>query len=151
MRPRIPVVLALATCLAVTTASAKDGPDPRRQVVAAESSFAQTMAARDLKAFGTYVARDAVFFGRRGVMRGRTAVVEAWKQYFEGPEAPFSWHPEAVEVLDSGTLAHSSGPVLDRDGKLIGTFNSVWRLESDGRWRVVFDKGCAVCDTSRAR
>jgi len=159
MRSRMIAMIAPAVAVAVTTvaavvttaaADAKTKPDPRSQVFAAESSFAYTMAARDLKAFGSYVAPDAVFFGHRGVMRGNAAVVEGWKALFEGPQAPFSWKPEVVEVLDSGKLAHSSGPVLDPDGKLIGTFNSVWRLEPDGRWRVVFDKGCSVCDTTRA-
>ncbi len=109
------------------------------------------MVARDHKAFGAFVASDAIFFGRRGAMRGKAAVLEGWKPLFEGPKPPFSWWPEVVEVLDCGSLAHSSGPVHDPDGKLIGLFNSVWRLEPDGRWRVVFDKGCAVCDSTRAQ
>ena len=65
-----------------------------------------------------------------------------WKPLFDGPAAPFSWTPETVVVLDSGTLAHSSGPVKDREGKVTGNFNSVWRRDKDGQWRVVFDKGC---------
>ena len=32
-------------------------------------------------------------------------------------DAPFSWQPETVEVLASGTLAISSGPVKDTNGK----------------------------------
>jgi ketosteroid isomerase-like protein len=28
----------------------------------------------------------------------------------------------------------------------VGTFTSIWRRESDGRWRIVFDKGCPPCD-----
>jgi ketosteroid isomerase-like protein len=52
-------------------------------------------------------------------------------------------------VLDSGNLAFSSGPVLDPDGRQVGTFNSVWRREPDGRWLVVFDKGCPVCNCER--
>jgi ketosteroid isomerase-like protein len=47
-----------------------------------------------------------------------------------------------VQVLDSGTLAISSGPVKDPAGKAVGTFNSIWRRDKDGQWRVVFDKGC---------
>jgi ketosteroid isomerase-like protein len=74
------------------------------------------------------------------------AVVSGWKQFFEGEQAPFSWAPESVEVLDSGTLALSSGAVRDPAGTPVAAFNSVWRLEKDGRWRVVFDKGCPVCD-----
>jgi ketosteroid isomerase-like protein len=31
--------------------------------------------------------------------------------------------------------------VRDPDGKVIGRFNSVWRQEAPGVWRVVFDKG----------
>jgi ketosteroid isomerase-like protein len=30
-------------------------------------------------------------------------------------------------------------------GLRVGTFNSVWRLEADGKWRIVFDKGCPPC------
>jgi hypothetical protein len=47
-----------------------------------------------------------------------------------------------VEVLDSGTLALSSGRVRDPQGTRVGTFNSVWRRASGGRWKIVFDKGC---------
>jgi ketosteroid isomerase-like protein len=151
MRFTILGIMALAVALTIVPAGAKTKPDPRSQVFAAESTFAATMGARDLKAFGTHVAPDAVFFGRRGVMRGKAAVVEGWKSLFDGPKAPFSWRPEVVEVLDSGTLAHSSGPVMNPEGKVFGMFNSVWRLEPDGQWRVVFDKGCDVCDSTRTQ
>jgi len=144
---RLPVLL-LAT-LAVPVA-AQSHPGRAREVFAAESGFAQTMAARDLAAFGIYVAYDAVFFDRSGPLRGKAAVVAGWQPLFEGPVAPFSWSPETVEVLASGTLAHSSGPVRDPAGRHIGTFNSIWRRETDGQWRVVFDKGCPVCDRGPA-
>jgi hypothetical protein len=51
-----------------------------------------------------------------------------------------------VEVLDSGSLAHSSGPVRDPNGKVIGRFNSIWRSDGAGTWRVIFDKGSDVCN-----
>ncbi len=144
-------LIALVTFLSILTADAKEKLDLRGQVFAAESTFAHTLAVRDFEAFGSHVATDAIFFGRRGVMHGKAEVVAGWKPLFEGPKAPFSWRPEVVEVLESGTLAHSSGPVMDPDGKVFGTFNSVWRLDADGRWRVVFDKGCPVCDSTRAQ
>ena len=50
-----------------------------------------------------------------------------------------------IEPKDSGTLATTSGPVRNPKGEVTGRFNSVWRLESDGRWRVVFDRGSPVC------
>ena len=41
----------------------------------------------------------------------------------------------------AGRLALSSGPVLTANGEPAGRFNTIWRLEPDGAWRVVFDKG----------
>jgi ketosteroid isomerase-like protein len=117
-----------------------------RQVFAAESSFAATMANRDSSAFAAFLAPEAIFFGEKSVMRGKSAVVDGWRRLFAGPTPPFSWKPETVEVLASGTLAHSSGPVHDAKGRQIGTFNSIWRREPGGTWLVVFDKGCPVCN-----
>jgi ketosteroid isomerase-like protein len=114
-----------------------------------ERAFARTMADRDLEAFAAHVSKEGVFFGRAGAIRGRDAVVSAWTKFFEGKAAPFSWEPETVEVLDSGTLALTNGPVRDPQGKLIGTFTTIWRYEPDGHWRVVFDRGCDVCEPEK--
>jgi ketosteroid isomerase-like protein len=148
------VTLAALSALAVLVTSALPGQAARaaaltRQVFAAESSFAATLANRDTAAFAALVSPEAVFFGEKAVMRGKAAVVDGWRPLFAGPTAPFSWRPEVVEVLPSGTLALSSGPVHDPGGKQIGTFTSVWRREPDGTWRVIFDKGCPVCNCER--
>lgn len=114
------------------------------QVLAAESAFAKTMADRDVEAFARFVSPEAIFFGDTAIHRGRAEVVRAWSPYFAGEEAPFSWTPEVIEALPSGDLAHSSGPVFDPRGRLVGYFYSVWRREEDGKWRVVFDRGGPV-------
>ena len=118
----------------------------RDSVMDAERAFADAMARRDLSAFSSHLSAETVFFsspdGLR-VLRGKNAVVEGWKRFFEGPKAPFSWAPETAEVLDSGTLAMTTSPVRDENGKVSGRFSSVWRLEPDCRWRVIFDRGCS--------
>jgi ketosteroid isomerase-like protein len=140
------VVPAVVAAFAAFPAVAQSNSELREQVRATEAAFAKTMADRDLAAFLSFLAEDTVFFGRSDApMRGKAAVAAAWKRFFEAAEAPFSWAPEAVEVLDSGNLAFSSGPVYDPAGRRVGTFNSVWRREVDGRWRIVFDKGCPAC------
>ena len=113
----------------------------REQVWAAENAFAQTMRERNLQAFGDFIADEAVFFDGTTVLRGRSKVIEGWTRYFNGPEAPFSWEPDQVEVLESGSLALSTGPVRDPTGKVVARFNTIWRLESPNSWKVVFDKG----------
>lgn len=140
------VTLAAMVVLATTPARAATHEELVEQVRAAETAFAATMAARDHAAFGTFLADEAVFFGGKGPLRGAAAVSAAWQRFFEGEPAPFSWRPETVEVLESGTLALTSGPVFDPEGAQFSVFNSVWRLETDGRWRVVFDRGCPPCE-----
>jgi ketosteroid isomerase-like protein len=113
----------------------------KRQVEDTERAFARSMAERNHAAFSALLSEQAVFFGGTQVHRGKAAVAAAWKGFFDGPKAPFSWEPDQVEVLADGTLAHSTGPVRDEDGKLFSRFNSVWRQEAPGVWRIVFDKG----------
>ena len=119
------------------------------EVRATETALAKSMADRDFAAFGKLVADEAIFFGGKGEMRGKAAVLEGWKALFEGPKAPFSWAPKEVVVLDSGGLALSSGPVHAPDGQQVGTFTSVWRRESPGVWRIVFDKGSPLSERER--
>ncbi len=113
----------------------------QEEVAASERAFAKSMADRDLDAFRHWLSEEAIFFTTDPPLRGKEAIVEFWSRFYEGPEAPFSWDPDSVEVLSSGTLAFSSGPVHDPAGILTGRFNSIWRLEEYGEWRVVFDKG----------
>ena len=133
----------VAGCAAAPQRASLD--ELRKQVADAERAFARTMAERNFNAFTSFLADDAVFYAGQKPIRGKQAVAEDWKKFYEKREAPFSWEPTQVEVLESGTLAHSSGPVRDPSGKVFATFNSIWRLEAPGVWRVVFDKGSEVC------
>jgi len=148
----IHALIALLVTLANTTPGVCETTEElARQVRDSENAFAQTMAQRDLAAFGSFIADEAVFFGQDSVMRGKTAVIAGWKRLYEAEKAPFSWKSANVEVLDSGKLAHSSGPVFDPQGKQVGTFNSIWRRDAQGRWQVVFDKGCDACNCAEGK
>ena len=133
------LVLVCGTALGETPA------ELTHQVQAAESAFAQTMADRDLEAFATFLADEAVFLYGDHALRGKDAIIAAWSAFFGEGAHPFSWESASVEVLDSGTLAHSSGPVMNSEGQEVATFNSIWRRETDGTWKVDFDKGCHAC------
>jgi ketosteroid isomerase-like protein len=127
----------------------RGGASARDQVRAAETAFAKSMADRNPAAFAGLIADEAVFFGGKGVNRGKAAVVADWTRFFNDAAAPFSWSPAEVEVLASGNLGFTSGPVLDPKGNRIGTFNSVWQRQSDGTWKIVFDKGCPPCECAK--
>ncbi len=140
------LLTVLAACASVPTVSGTEAA--KAQLIATERAFARTMAERDVKAFAAFISEEAVFFSGPTPRRGKAHVVEWWGRYFAGPSAPFSWEPDEVEILESGSLAITSGPVRDPDGKLVGRFTSVWRLESPDTWRIVFDKGSPVCTSA---
>jgi ketosteroid isomerase-like protein len=140
---RFTLLAAVAAVGLTSSAPAQTPPAAlKRQVFAAESSFAASMARRDFEAFASYVSQEAIFFGDTTVMRGKQAVLNGWRPFFAKPEAPFSWKPDVIEVLPSGNLAISNGPVFDPKGQRVGSFSSIWRREPDGGWQVIFDKGC---------
>lgn len=107
----------LAACSAVGPRLSP--PEARLEVMAAERAFARSMADRDLAAFATFVSDEAIFFSGPRPLRGKAAVVDGWSRFFKGPAAPFSWEPEEVEVLDSGTLALGTGPVARPAGQAL--------------------------------
>ena len=127
-----------------------DGVDLRQQVMDTERAFAKTMADRNFAAFQEFLSPEAVFFSGQQPTTGKADVARQWKAFYEKPAAPFSWEPEKVVVLPSGKLALSTGPVRDKDGVLIATFTSIWRLEAPNTWRIVFDKGNGVCDCKKS-
>jgi len=143
-------LLSLAALVACTTPMPKpSNADLKTQVADTERAFAKTMADRDYAAFATFLADETVFFIGPTPVHGKAAVAAAWRRFYERPQAPFSWQPEVVEVLESGTLAISSGPVFDPSGKKFATFTSIWRMEAPGVWRIVFDKGNPECDCEK--
>ncbi|WP_280150978.1 DUF4440 domain-containing protein [Piscinibacter sp. XHJ-5] len=143
--------LALCSSLLAACASAPSAPSTtagpvdrallERQVADTERAFAKTMADRDLAGFSGFLSEETVFFSGPSPLRGKAAVTDWWKRFYDKPAAPFSWRPDRVEALDSGTLALSTGPVFDPAGKCIGRFTSIWRQEAPGVWKIIFDKG----------
>ena len=136
-------LISAVACLAATTAVADPGDDVRCR----EIGFSQSAENRDMQAFRAFIDADARFVSNE-VLRGVDAVTEAWAVFFTDPGPTIKWRPAVIEVLENGTLALSRGPYRvtsqNADGNIVeswGTFNSIWRVNDDGQWRVVFDAG----------
>lgn len=140
--------LMVAVLLCMLSVESGAGDDLSRlagEVRATEIAFAKTLADRDAKKFAGMIAPDAIWLADRP-LRGPGEVLARWQKFFDAPQPPFSWSPETVEVQAGGKLALSTGPVIDAQGKRIGTYTSIWRRESEGVWRIIFDRGCPACD-----
>ena len=112
-----------------------------------EIGFSRAAEANDAERFASFIDDDARFVGN-SVLRGPTAITEAWSVFFQDDGPSIRWRPQFVEVLEDGKLALTRGPfrvvAKDEDGNDVerwGTFNSIWRLQNDGTWKVVFDAG----------
>jgi len=139
--------LMTSLILGASVSGAATNAELKEEVRQTETAFAKTMADRDHAGFASFLSDETVFVPEGGqALRGKQAVAAAWKRFYEGAQAPFSWEPDRVEVLESGTLALSSGPVRDPQGNRAGTFNSVWRRDAGGAWKIIFDKGCPRCE-----
>jgi ketosteroid isomerase-like protein len=135
-------LLLTAALLAPATA------DPSRQAVwCAEVGFSRSVENRDLDAFIAYLDPD-VRFVTGNISRGPDEVAQEWAGFFDDDGPRIRWRPAIVEVVANGTLAISRGPyrltLVSEDGEVQeawGNFNSTWRLNGDGEWRVLFDAG----------
>ncbi len=143
IRPMRAVLLTL-TLLAVATPAVAD---LTAEVRCREIGFSKAAEARNLDAFRSFIDYDARFIAS-DVRRGVDEVAAAWAPFFAADGPTIRWRPGVVEVLEDGRLALSRGPyrvtAKNAEGETVeywGTFNSVWRLNEDGEWRVVFDAG----------
>lgn len=137
-----------APAAAADPAAAGLSPEERAaaaaSLLAAESAFADAFARRDRDAFFAAVAPDAVFLAPERALVGKAEVEAEWGGFFEPAEAPFSWRPVRAEPSPDGALGLTNGPVYDPAGQWIGSFQSIWRRQPDGSWRVIFD-GAPSC------
>ncbi len=121
--------------------------DPADEVRCREIGFSRSVEIQDHDRFASFIDPDARFVGNK-VDRSREAIAEAWAVFFTGDLPSIKWRPQFVEVLESGDLALSRGPyrIIDKNDQgetteAWGTYNSVWRLNAEGEWLIVFDAG----------
>ena len=135
------IVFGLAVLSAAAWADVAD------DVRCAEIGFSISIEEKDIDRFRSFIDADARFIGR-DLLRGPAAIAEAWAVFTTDDGPSIKWRPRFVEVLEDGRLALTRGPyrmiTVDDAGKQTehwGTFNSVWRRQPDGGWKVVFDAG----------
>lgn len=140
----VSAVLAPANAQTPSAPPAQDDAG-RCAVWARELGFAQTVVDHDAQAFAGFVHENAVFGAGRHPQRGREAITASWQPLIAGTQLELRWYPDTVSVAGDGRTAYSSGPALYRSTKdgstRLGRFGSVWQIDTDGQWRVIFDDG----------
>jgi ketosteroid isomerase-like protein len=137
----------LVEFLIIATLSAAELEVVRHEVLCAEVRFSRAVENRDFGDFLASLDPEARFVTGQ-VSRGPDEIGQGWAGFFKTDGPRIRWRPLIVEVVANGTLAISRGPyrmtTIDENGDPVqvwGTFNSTWRLNAQGEWKVLFDAG----------
>jgi uncharacterized protein (TIGR02246 family) len=105
------------------------------------------IAARDPERTVAFYADDAVVMPvAEPIVEGRAAILEEWRHVFGIPGYASHSRLVASAVSTAGDLGYTRGtydsPMLGPGGKPVverGKWVSVWKRDTDGRWRIVID------------
>ncbi|MBN8817261.1 MAG: hypothetical protein J0I80_00920 [Sphingomonas sp.] len=141
-------VLSLAIAAALLASAAAGDAQPRGRrgpagpdmpnpsaVVAAELGFARLAQEKgQWTAFRETADKDAVMFVPDAVN------AQSWLKKRADPPKALAWQPYRVVVSCDGGYALSTGPWTGPNGQS-GTFNTIWRRQSDGSFKWILDFG----------
>lgn len=141
-RPHRAGMLLLAMLLPLP-AELSASADAAQAIVTAEREFAASVRARgERDGFLEWLAPTGILF-RPGPVLG----VEYQQARPAGWNGLLDWRPVRAAISADGKLGWSTGPwTFRRDSTqesadAHGEYMSVWRLQADGRWKVVLDGG----------
>ena len=116
----------------------------KNEIIETEHDFANMVQEEGMhKAFSAFAADEAVLMRNNNLIMGKTAITERYKdQHTTG----LDWTPEFVDVSQSGDLGYTYGyytfTYQDSTGAEkvdTGVFHTVWKRQSDGSWKYVWD------------
>jgi ketosteroid isomerase-like protein len=97
----------------------------------AAKSVEQTVAVYDPEA----VTAGSAMFPARGLEEFRVN----WAKQFGRPDFALSWKVEKVTVIESGTIACTTGTWRSPAPQASGPYLAVWRKQVDGQWKLLID------------
>ena len=118
----------------------------REEIVRTEREFEQMAATKGLSEAFAYYADSAATLNRGGyVVHGKDSIRLIYlAPRFKGVK--LEWKPDFVEVSKAADLGYTYGKYtftkLDSTGQAVrsnGIFHTVWKRQSDGSWRFVWD------------
>lgn len=146
MSPKLLIVASI--CLVAITVSNSSiqkeslRKQTRRALVQMEHDFAKAAAEKGTRdAFLEFLAEDGIVF-QPGPVNGKK-----WWTERAPRKGLLSWTPIFADVAPSGDLGYTTGPWEFRpngpDDKPVafGQYFTIWKMQSDLRWKAVLDRG----------
>ncbi|MCH4552923.1 YybH family protein [Aestuariibaculum lutulentum] len=116
----------------------------KQEVLETEHRFSEMAQSEGMnKAFLYFASDDAILLRNEKLIKGKSAIAE---YMVDSNSKGLKWSPDFVDVASSGDLAYTYGTYSythqDTTGKDIitkGIFHTVWRRQSNGSWKFVWD------------
>jgi ketosteroid isomerase-like protein len=150
MTKSLPVSIALIALVfeACATTGAHRGADAdRAAVLAADTQFDADVAAGGIDAWVSWLEPAAANWSRSGLAHDREVYRTTLGPLLSEPGTKLRWQPAWAEA--DGDLGYSTGRwqlhkrAADGGDQIAGSgkYVTIWRRQTDGQWRVVFDMG----------
>ena len=120
----------------------------KQEIMEAEKDFALMADEEGIsRAFLTFAAEDAVLMRNNKLVIGKQNMSMLFENQASKPkDEKLSWKPDFVDVSASGDMAYTYGQYTysftDSIGTTVeseGVFHTVWKRQTDGSWRFVWD------------
>jgi len=119
----------------------------KQEIIEIEKQFCEMTANEGMAVSFTHFAADTATI-KRGEMLivGKKAISESYSNSPKDPNISLVWKPDFVDVSSSGDMAYTYGNYtycfVDSTGvkqSSNGVFHTVWKRQSNGEWKYVFD------------
>lgn len=120
----------------------------KKEIMNAERAFADKVKADGIPAgFLAFAADNAVLKRNGKLVIGKEAIKSRFdNQTSQSEEESLDWEPDYIDVSESGDMAYTYGKFTysytDSTGttqQSNGFFHTVWKRQSDGSWKYVWD------------
>jgi ketosteroid isomerase-like protein len=118
------------------------------EILDTEKEFSE-MASKEgiATAFLKYAAEDVVLMRNNNLIIGKSKLQDFYKEKnANSGNVSLTWKPDFVDVSNSGDLGYTYGKYqytsIDSIGNKHtseGVFHTVWKKQSDGKWKFVWD------------
>jgi len=143
-----PLILAILLFLFIQACTSNEDQLEKwkNEIVETEKEFSAMAQKEGIPAaFVAFAAEDAVLMRNNSLIIGKEALSESFQG--SGTEnVSLSWKPDFVDVAESGDLGYTYGQFiytstdsLGNDSLQEGIFHTVWKRQSDGSWKFVWD------------
>jgi len=118
----------------------------KTEIIETEKAFCEMVKTDGISnAFIYFAAEDAVLIRDNKLIIGKSSIKDFYKKS-SWDNVKLIWKPDFVEVAESGELGYTYGKYtytytdstgIEKDTE--GVFHTVWKRQSDGSWKFVWD------------